>query len=155
MKSRREKIKDVFISNNKKLSEDEKRKVYYKYDSSIIYEFFIFRKENITKEIGKKYLFIENNNDIIMSIAFEEKLEKYKEYCEECEIKKECKFESEDYCIANWVNFKKIDFYKYLFLEKERSKVSEEFLEKYKEEIAKAEERKYFILVEKIQDVLI
>ena len=43
MKSRREKIKDVVISNNKKLSEDEKRKVYYKYDSSIIYEFFIFQ----------------------------------------------------------------------------------------------------------------
>ena len=150
MKSRREKIKDVVISNNKKLSEDEKRKVYYKYDSSIIYEFFIFKKENITKEIGKKYLFIENNNDIIMSTAFEEKLEKYKEYCEECGIKTECKFESEDYCIANWVNFKKIDFIEFLILEGEKSKVSEEFLEKYKEELDEAEEEKYFILVEEI-----
>ena len=150
MKSRREKIKDVVISNNKKLSEDEKRKVYYKYDSSIIYEFFIFRKENITKEIGKKYLFIENNNDIIMSTAFEEKLEKYKEYCEECGIKTECKFESEDYCIANWVNFKKIAFIEFLILEGEKSKVSEEFLEKYKEELGEAEEEKYFILVEEI-----
>ena len=148
MKFKRKNIKEIVISNNKKLSEDEKRKVYCKCDSSIIYEFFIFRKENITKEIGKKYFFIENNN-IIMSIAFEEKLEKYKEYCEECGIKTECKLESEDYCIANWVNFKKIAFIEFLILEGEKSKVSEEFLEKYKEELGEAEEEKYFILVEK------
>lgn len=35
-------MKEIVISNNKKLSEDEKRKVYYKYDFDIIYEFFIF-----------------------------------------------------------------------------------------------------------------
>lgn len=63
-----------------------------------------------------------------MSVAFEKKLEKYKECCEEYEIKTECKFESEDYCIANWVNFKKIDFWEFLFLENKRNRVSGEFL---------------------------
>lgn len=145
-------MKEVVISNNKKLSEDEKRKVYYKISSDDIREFLILKKENITKEIGKKYFFKEMNK-VVISFYFKEIVERYKEYCENCEIKKECRFGNEDYCIANWMNFRKLEKYEFFF--DKTNKVSEKFLEKYKEELDEVEEEKYFILVEKIQDVLI